>query len=90
MSLNELAVDLTCDPVEFTPATTRPKQDRSNTMPGSLFPEDNAEPVKPSINPRRFQVHGGILRMSRVMGAHGKPVHVAVKNALQRNKGYGK
>jgi hypothetical protein len=30
-----------------------------------------------------------MLRMARVMGEIGKPVHVAVMDALTRNAGYG-
>lgn len=89
MSLNELAVDLTCDPAEFEPAVTPPRPKMSNVMPGTLFPEEPTAEKKPRTPRPRFQVHGGMLRMSKVMGAHGRPVHVAVKDALRKNKGYG-
>ncbi|EIM85476.1 alpha/beta-hydrolase [Stereum hirsutum FP-91666 SS1] len=36
----------------------------------------------------RYQVHGGMLRMARAMGGKGKPVHVAVREALRRNLGF--
>jgi hypothetical protein len=37
----------------------------------------------------RYHVHGGMLRMARAMGDTGKPVQLAVKNALLHNPGYG-
>ena len=141
MSLNELAVDLTCDPTPFTlPKTdhsppTRPSREGPSTtgstqpgsqpiepvydeqdeelenIPGSFpFPIDVSVPfprsrkttekshasspfprmrvLSESVEDGAYFVHGGMLRMTRVMGAHGKPVHVAVRDALRRNKGY--
>lgn len=37
-----------------------------------------------------YAVHGGMLRMARVMGEEGKPVHTAVRDALRKNPRYGK
>ncbi|CAG7848201.1 SubName: Full=Uncharacterized protein {ECO:0000313/EMBL:CCA75083.1} [Serendipita indica DSM 11827] len=71
MSLNELAVDLTCEPVDFTPRTA--KRIRVASTASMRSP---------------FTVHGGMLRMAQVMGAHGKPVHTAIKKALRANRGY--
>ncbi|KAI0751660.1 alpha/beta-hydrolase [Daedaleopsis nitida] len=145
MSLNELAVDLTCEPAPFVLPTTdhshtprQPSQSSSQTelqsdpkqqthrrnpswdemdeeienIPGSFpFPMDlsvpfprsrkNTEKSRPNGTPfprsrvaseigdeGAYVVHGGILRMTRAMGGPGKPVHVAVRDALKKNKGY--
>lgn len=136
MSLNEIAVDLTCDTAPFelyTPKASRARPQRAYTqpdpveyeaepwsefeeelesMPGS-FPLDMSTPpprpakrprakssvpvpsVEPAIGPESDDeshtthlVHGGMLKMARAMGAPGKPVHVAVRDALRRNRGY--
>ncbi|EPQ59724.1 alpha/beta-hydrolase [Gloeophyllum trabeum ATCC 11539] len=107
MSLNELAVDLTCDPEEFEPASSARDGDidEESDIPGA-FPVDaqmqmqmhpllaqhrrqrTASTTSTLGGPRKYQVHGGMLRMARVMGGKGKPVHVAVKDALKRNPGY--
>ncbi|KAI5119748.1 hypothetical protein M0805_004080 [Coniferiporia weirii] len=105
MSVNELAVDLTCDPAPFAPARSDGFPDGEGEgdsepivdMPGSLPFFSDSPP--PSLKCKResedseeegetYDVHGGILRMSRVMGAKGKPLHLAVRRALYRNKGY--
>lgn len=110
MSLNELAVDLTCDPAPFRVARTplpdeeeHEEDEEEYTMPGSL-PFPPMEPPPPVHPPLQswpstasmaseadgvYIVHGGMLRMARVMGEKGKPVHRAVRHALKRNKGYG-
>ncbi|OBZ71967.1 hypothetical protein A0H81_08119 [Grifola frondosa] len=136
MSLNEIAVDLTCDPAPFelVLAGTRHSKSRSRSqpqphvdlatdesqdhlwddgfmdelesIPGS-FPMDistpytlnateHSQPASSSAPPHARKpsddvthlVHGGMLKMARAMGAPGKPVHVAVRDALRRNKGY--
>lgn len=90
MSLNELAVDLTCDPEEFTPACTG-RRKKNDAMPGSLpfqAPED-PEYSEGEEHSETFAVHGGMLKMARIMGAEGKPVHSAVRDALRKNKRYG-
>ena len=66
MSLNEIAVDLTCQPEPFEPPT----------VPGTDAPA--------------YHVHGGILRMARAMGDAGKPVQLAVQEALHNNPDFGK
>lgn len=170
MSLNELAVDLTCDPAPFIlppadPVTSsqshghsghqhphthsqpsthlhphsqpspllhpdrlseRLKQEKQRrppiftyfedegldsdleNIPGSFpfpmdlsvpFPRSRRNSLRASHAPRSrlaseagddtaYVVHGGMLRMTRAMGGPGRPVHVAVRDALKRNKGY--
>ena len=134
MSLNELAVDLTCDPAPFTlpqhrasssshqPSVPEHVQEAREdsfdeldeeieNLPGSFpFPMDLSVPSSPTPDekvkgkstkpfPRArvpsesaddavYIVHGGMLKMTRAMGAPGKPVHVAVRQALRKNKGY--
>ncbi|KZT20637.1 alpha/beta-hydrolase [Neolentinus lepideus HHB14362 ss-1] len=103
MSLNELAVDLTCDPEEFEPASTARDDDiqEDSEIPGAFPIDVQMHSFRAKQRRQRtisttstlggsntYQVHGGMLRMARVMGGKGKPVHVAVKDALQRNPGY--
>ncbi|KAH8115793.1 hypothetical protein DFH11DRAFT_1876939 [Phellopilus nigrolimitatus] len=108
MSLNELAVDLTCDPAPFTPTQSgdgQPGEDveedeeSAAVMPGSLpFPSKcppspkrkraGSSETKGDEQHETYNVHSGILRMTRLMGAKGKPVHRAVRDALYKNKGY--
>jgi sn1-specific diacylglycerol lipase len=108
MSLNELAVDLTCIPAEFAPART-PKdlteqEPEEAQMPGyAHFPTQTASRSRPKPNSRGrvkavqeekhdgpiYHVHGGMLRMSKLMGGHDKPVHSAVRDALRKHRGYG-
>lgn len=96
MSLNELAVDLTCEPVEFEPASTTSAEDVGDNVP---FPGSSnrrtprrrlsiLSTISHDKHPK-YHVHGGMLRMARVMGEIGKPVHLAVMDALTRNAGYG-
>ncbi|KAI0922103.1 hypothetical protein AcW2_006890 [Taiwanofungus camphoratus] len=141
MSLNELAVDLTCDTAPFELHTSsrreaapsfrgdadapkdaaeeaRVDEDEGGnwsefdegleSIPGS-FPMDLSTPSPPKRPSRPSEtvmqpqplpptpdeedaeshlVHGGILKMARAMGAPGKSVHVAVRDALKRNRGY--
>lgn len=122
MSLNELAVDLTCDPVDFhvkrsrqsTNAVDADEQaeldafdEQLESIPGA-FPLDLSTPLSPVPSSERahsrrptgsstfsengdiHQVHGGMLKMARVMGGKGKPVYVAVRSALRENEGYSK
>ncbi|KAG0695787.1 hypothetical protein DFH29DRAFT_954100 [Suillus ampliporus] len=94
MSLNELAVDLTCDPVEFEPASSTSQEDAGDSIPfsGSIrrSPRKRLSILSATSHDKqpKYQVHGGMLRMARVMGEIGKPVHVAVMDALTRNPGY--
>ncbi|KAL0949095.1 hypothetical protein HGRIS_009185 [Hohenbuehelia grisea] len=90
MSLNEIAVDLTCDREEFEPAFT-PEDDGEVAFPGKYsspsavpFPTSSAS----STTRPRYYAHGGMLRMARAMGDIGKPVHLAVQTALHRNPDY--
>ncbi|KAF7331674.1 Lipase class 3 [Mycena kentingensis (nom. inval.)] len=87
MSLNEIAADLTCEEEGFEPATTPPAtEDDIHRVPGRfVFPDAkaNAPPTHP-----RYYVHGGMLKMAQVMGGVGKPVQVAVQEALHHNPDY--
>ncbi|OAX40588.1 alpha/beta-hydrolase [Rhizopogon vinicolor AM-OR11-026] len=92
MSLNELAVDLTCEPVEFEPASTTSPEGAGDSIP---FPHGSTRrtsrrrlSILSTISHPKYHVHGGMLRMARVMGEIGKPVHLAVMDALTRNPGY--
>ncbi|KAI0829253.1 alpha/beta-hydrolase [Trametes gibbosa] len=138
MSLNELAVDLTCEPVPFSlprvdrttsksPSHSSPLVQPPQSVPEEVFdeldetienipggfpfpmglsvpfprtrkdPEQVGQSSKPfprarvpseSADDATYIVHGGMLKMARAMGGPGKPVHVAVRDALKRNKGY--
>lgn len=127
MSLNEIAVDLTCEPETFQPASTplrhsraprrqgpRPTstasfastssfafdeydycdsdeegdEDESKTIPGR-FPQDRPTAEEDGVEKPSYHVHSGMLRMARAMGDVGRPVQLAVFDALYRNIGYG-
>ncbi|KIJ19785.1 hypothetical protein PAXINDRAFT_160496 [Paxillus involutus ATCC 200175] len=95
MSLNELAVDLTCEPVEFEPASSASAEGHHGdkvAFSGSGRRLGRRRPSLMSLSSTdkhpRYHVHGGMLRMARVMGEIGKPVHVAVMDALNRNLDY--
>lgn len=94
MSLNELAVDLTCEPVEFEPAFSTLADDHCPDAkvpfpePGWYQGRRRSSFLSSTQRPR-YHVHGGMLRMARVMGEIGKPVHLAVMDALSRNPDYG-
>lgn len=135
MTLNEVAVDLSCEPEEFEPACGDDDDDeeedhvsegegdygrhdglaRANAdtdmaedsgIHGSSPPGNNQTLLVP-ISRRtirsasfrsvtsfeekhRYLVHGGILKMSLAMGGRGRPVFLAVREALSRNQDYGK
>ncbi|KAF8629600.1 hypothetical protein AX15_003345 [Amanita polypyramis BW_CC] len=81
MSLNEIAVDLTCEPEPFEPATSYTPHDEPPAGPGHYqFPFTSDGPEGPT-----YHVHGGMLRMARAMGDVGKPVQLAVQEALHYN-----
>ncbi|KAJ7762731.1 hypothetical protein DFH07DRAFT_402118 [Mycena maculata] len=99
MSLNEIAVDLTCEDEEFEPATTTPVSEEEETpLPGQfVFPSASSRPQVhvhppegPSSSPQSpvHHAHGGMLRMARAMGGVGKPVQLAVHEALLHNPDY--
>jgi sn1-specific diacylglycerol lipase len=102
MSLNELAVDLTCEPMEFEPAATMEDDGASEQRASVLMPSHFPFPTASSFRrfPRlstssissmcqpRYQVHSGMLKMARMMGEVGKPVHRAVQDALRNNPDY--
>ncbi|KAF7301238.1 Lipase class 3 [Mycena indigotica] len=89
MSLNEIAADLTCEEDEFEPATTPAMtEDDLHRVPGRfIFPRPQAEAHAPTAS-SQYHVHGGMLRMARVMGGVGKPVQLAVHEALHHNPDY--
>lgn len=95
MSLNEIAVDLTCEPETFLPAG--PPEDEDDLpyhddapLPGRfVFPgQETPKPSGKEVVPI-YHVHSGMLRMARAMGDTGRPVHAAVKEALFHNPDYG-
>lgn len=120
MSLNEIAVDLTCEPEEFELASTTDfepeeehlaaREQEGEGMPGGLpFPTVDLQMPKSTSRSTwsrmrttsfmsvasfaatgspTYYVHGGMLRMAKAMGEKGKPVHVAVRDALRKNKGF--
>ncbi|CAK5276119.1 unnamed protein product [Mycena citricolor] len=79
MSLNEIAVDLTCEEEPFVVATTGVVED--DPVPGQFaFPRRS--------DSTSHHAHGGMLRMAQAMGGIGKPVQLAVHEALYHNPGY--
>ncbi|KIY72562.1 alpha/beta-hydrolase [Cylindrobasidium torrendii FP15055 ss-10] len=92
MSLNEIAVDLTCDVTDFTPARMGAMD--PTPVPGRFaFPtvpeeEGEGDSAKEGAKPETYQVHSGILRMAKAMGDIGRPVQVAVQEALFKNPDY--
>ncbi|KAH7912444.1 hypothetical protein BJ138DRAFT_1148322 [Hygrophoropsis aurantiaca] len=90
MSLNELAVDLTCEPAEFQPASSKSHEERDDHLfyAGRHTPGTKSKRQSCSSTSPIYHVHGGMLRMARVMGEIGKPVHLAVMDALIRNPEY--
>ena len=124
VTLNEVAVDLTCEPEEFEPAcgddddeeadyvsddneaeNDQETADDSDTSGGSSpsgkeslqvpsarrrLRSDSFRSVNSFEEKHRYLVHGGMLKMSLAMGARGRPVFTAVREALVRNEGYGK
>ncbi|KAG2014040.1 hypothetical protein CC2G_010891 [Coprinopsis cinerea AmutBmut pab1-1] len=94
MSINEIAADLTCEPEWFQPAETPPPtEDEIHHMPGKFaFPtmtssgstKRRGRAASVDSTPR-YHVHGGMLRMAQAMGGIGKPVQLAVMEALHAN-----
>lgn len=95
MSLNELAVDLTCHPESFQPAQTQgldiDEEDdiREHHTPGNHTPRMFGESEQEG-NQSPYHVHSGMLRMAKAMGEIGKPVQLAVQEALYHNPEFGK
>jgi len=95
MSLNEIAVDLTCDEEDFTPASTSQNStdgEEEPPLPGQFQFPSQFTPLSSSTSsstPHTHKVHSGMYRMAKAMGDHGRPVHVAVHEALFSNLGYG-
>jgi sn1-specific diacylglycerol lipase len=94
MSLNEIAVDLTCDAETFQPASTPPSTEQDgHPLPGQFgFPSISEEGVtrEETAGEPEYHVHGGMLKMAKLMGDVGKPVQLAVSDALHNNPDYGK
>ncbi|KAI9507191.1 alpha/beta-hydrolase [Russula earlei] len=95
MTLNEVAVDLTCEPEEFEPASATAYEGHSAKNEDDHCDADVDRPRSASFRSvrsfeedHRYLVHGGILKMSLAMGAPGRPVFTAVEEALSRNPGY--
>lgn len=98
MSLNEIAVDLTCEDEEFEPATTTTLEEDEEPVPGQFvsgssksqvhFPSSSASSAPGPQSPRHH-AHSGMLRMAHAMGDVGKPVQLAVHEALLHNPDYG-
>lgn len=89
MSLNEIAADLTCEPLPFMYAHTPTPEEQVETgeMPGGyMFP--SKERKGGPDDGEQHSVHAGMARMARAMGEIGKPVQVAVQEALYRNPDY--
>ncbi|KAF7969412.1 hypothetical protein HWV62_27411 [Athelia sp. TMB] len=106
MSLNELAVDLTCEPVDFEPACADPigtateesieqseRRRRAHSWTPSAFQSSlkrlsRQSMVSVASTAPRHQAHSGMLKMARIMGEEGKPVHRAIRQALRNNPDY--
>ncbi|KXN84203.1 hypothetical protein AN958_12856 [Leucoagaricus sp. SymC.cos] len=93
MSLNEIAVDLTCHHEPFHPAETdNPDQEsksRDNYAPGRYSPHRKAkEQEQQEQKPSPYFVHSGMLRMAKAMGDVSNPVQLAVQEALYHNPGF--
>ncbi|KAF8164901.1 hypothetical protein B0H34DRAFT_687065 [Crassisporium funariophilum] len=93
MSLNEIAVDLTCEPELFQPASTPShSEDDEDPIPGQFaFPSLSEKGASSSWEEgakQKYHVHGGMLRMAKLMGEVGKPVQLAVLEALYNNLDY--
>ncbi|CAA7259566.1 unnamed protein product [Cyclocybe aegerita] len=89
MSLNEIAVDLTCQPETFQPASTPPAPHSDDedyvSVPGQFSFPTIAEKEASDGGAPTYHVHGGMLRLAKAMGDVGKPVQLAVMEALHHN-----
>lgn len=92
MSLNDIAADLTCDPELFQPASTaQPMNGDDTSVPGHFaFPTLDAKEFGDKGEGKKYYVHGGMARMAKAMGDVGKPVHLAVMEALHKHPDFGK
>ena len=84
MSLNEIAVDLTCEPEPFKPAMSYVSH---GAFEDYQFPA--TKPASEAMDAPTYHVHSGILRLARAMGDVGKPVQLAIYEALHRNPDFG-
>ncbi|XP_006459806.1 hypothetical protein AGABI2DRAFT_202200 [Agaricus bisporus var. bisporus H97] len=94
MSLNEIAVDLTCHPEPFQPARTQDADiDEEDyefiETPGDYMTSPSTKQYEQeSQKGPSYNVHSGMLRMAKAMGESGKPVQLAVQEALYHNPGF--
>jgi hypothetical protein len=89
MSLNEIAADLTCESEWFEPAKTPPPSEVP-PLPGQFrFPTKQPTDSTRRAQGNRYHVHGGMLKLAKAMGDVGKPVQVAVMEALYANPDFG-
>ncbi|KAG5642612.1 hypothetical protein DXG03_002482 [Asterophora parasitica] len=91
MSLNEIAADLTCEAEDFEPATTTPlSEEEQHPVPGQFASPSMSQPhssASSTASPH-YHVHSGMFRMACAMGDIGKPVQLAVQEALHSNPDY--
>ncbi|KZO93765.1 alpha/beta-hydrolase [Calocera viscosa TUFC12733] len=78
MSFKELAIDLTCEAIDFT---------IGHSFSDGLGPESQPGHAESSQN-STHKVHSGIWKIAQEMGDVGRPVTRAVAAALKKNKGY--
>lgn len=89
-------------PAETSSPAEQEEADVYHGMPGSLrFPsmasprprsqgQGHSKRRAASVDSTpRYHVHGGMLRMARLMGGIGKPVQLAVQKALHSNPDFG-
>jgi len=90
MSLNEIAVDLTCHPEPFQPAQTDSFEFIDEEAADHHVWRQSTSRRKSRMKKQcTFFVHSGMLRMAKAMGDIGKPVQLAVREALYNNPGFG-
>jgi len=90
MSLNEIAVDLTCRPEPFQPAQTDSFESVDEEAADSYVWRQSTSRRKSKMKKQpTYFVHSGMLRMAKAMGDIGKPVQLAVQEALYNNPGFG-
>lgn len=99
VSLNEIVVDLMAQPKSFYPSQTQDDVDeeqldapvkQEKRFFAKCFSRTKSKEHKQNRPPSPYFVHSGMLRMAKSMGNVGKPVHVAVCEALRQNPGFGK
>ena len=89
MSLNEIAVDLTCDAETFQPASTPPSTEQDDHPQFDFSSISEKVTREETTGEPEYHVHGGMLKMAKLMGDVGRPVQLAVLDALHNNPDYG-